>query len=115
MPEPTNQPTGTTTLLRHDQKFLPNVSTKTAPLRLLEKDTIWFFEKFQRDPFQDLKETITQKPTIKYFDPKLPIKVSFAASTQGFRALLGKLHGNEWHPIAYARHQQKKKYCPLEL
>ena len=83
-------------------KFLANLSTKTAPLRVLEKDTIWSFNKPQRDTFQDLKKMITQSPILKYFDPKLPIKTLSDASAQGLGALLEQLHENEWHPIAFA-------------
>ena len=81
-------------------KFLPNRSTKTALLRLLEKNTICSFDKPQRDALQYLKEMIAQSPTLKYFDPKIPIKVSSDASNQGLRALLEQRHDNEWHTIA---------------
>ena len=99
MPAPTNQKElqrflGIITYLG---KFLPNLSTKTAPLRLQEKNTIWYFDKPQREALQDLKKMIIQSPTLKYFDPKLPIKVSSDVSAQGIRALLEQLHENEWH------------------
>ena len=76
-------------------KFLRNLSTKTAPLHLLEKDTIWSFDKPHRDALQDLKKMIPQSPILKYFDPKLPIKVSSDASTQVLGALLEQLYDNE--------------------
>ena len=78
-------------------KFLLNLSTKTASLcLLLEKDTIWSFDKPQREAVQDLKKMILQNPTLKYFDPKLLIKVSPDASAQELGALLEQLHENEW-------------------
>ena len=61
---------------------------------------------------------ITQKPTVKYFDPKLPIKVSSDASTQGLGALIVQLHDHEYPPIAYASRSLTSaviNYCPLEL
>ncbi len=89
-------------MITYLRKFLQNFQTKTALLRLLEKDTIWSFDKLQRETLQDLKKIIPQSPTIKCFDPKLPSKVSSDASTQGLGALLEQQHKNEWHPIAYA-------------
>ena len=69
-------------------KFLPNFSTKTAPLRLLEKDTIGSFDKPQREALQDFKKMIIQSSKLNYFDPKLPIKISSDASTQRVGDLL---------------------------
>ena len=105
MPKPTNQKElkrflGMITFL---VKCLHNLSTKTAPVRLLlGKDTFWSFDKSQRQAFGDLKKLITQSPTLKYFEPNLPIKESFDASAQGLRALLEQLHENECRPRAYA-------------
>ena len=61
---------------------------------------------------------ITQSQTLKYFDPKLPIKVSSDASAQGLGALLEQLHENEQYLIAYASRSltsAETNYCPLEL
>ena len=87
----TNQPKGS--MLTYLRKFLPNLATKTAPLRLLlEEDTIWFFDKPQSTALQDLQKMVTRSPTLKYSDPKLPINVSSDASAQGLGALLEQLH-----------------------
>ena len=72
MPEPTNQKELQCLLdmITFLEKFLPNLSTKTAlQYVLLEKDTIWSFDKPQREALQDLKKMITRSPTLKYFDP----------------------------------------------
>ena len=100
MPQPTNQKElqrflGMITYLGN---FFSNLSTKTAPLRLLKT----LFGPLKSLKEAHLKEMITQSPTLKYFDPKLPIKVSSDASTQRLGTLLEQLHDNEWHPIAYA-------------
>ena len=105
MPEPINQKELQRFLgmITYQGKSLPNLSTKTASLRLhQEKDTIRPLDKTQRDVFQDLKEMITQSPTLKYFDPKLHIKVSSDESTQGLGVRREQLNENERHPIAYA-------------
>ena len=75
MPEPTNQKELQRLLgmITYQVKFLPNLSIKTVPLRLLvEKDTIWSFDKPQREALQDLKKMISQNPRLKYFNPKHP-------------------------------------------
>lgn len=75
MPEPNNKKEshrflGMITYLRN---FLPNLSAKMPPLRLLlEKGTIWSFDKPQRDALLYLKAMITQSPKLKYFNTKLP-------------------------------------------
>ena len=79
-------------------KFVPNLSEVSAPLRvLLEKDIVWSFDTPQQQAFQELKLIITNAPVIKYFDPKLPIKVSSDASKSGSRICksINDLVGNQ--------------------
>ena len=67
-------------------KFVPNLSEVSAPLReLLKKDLAWSFDTPHQQAFQELKLLITNSPVLKYFDPKLPIKVSFDMSKSYFR------------------------------
>ncbi|PIK41777.1 hypothetical protein BSL78_21363 [Apostichopus japonicus] len=50
-------------------KFIPNLSTESAPLRaLLEKGVHWEWGDAQQKSFQRLKEKITQAPVLKLFD-----------------------------------------------
>ena len=121
MPEPSNKKElqrflGMITYLG---KFIPNLSNETAPLRLLlEKDTLWSFDKPQKDAIRALKNLVTQSPTLQYFNPKLPIRVSSDASTLGLGAMLEQKHNNEWLPVAYASRSltsAETNYCPLEL
>ena len=84
-------------------KFVPNLSEVSAPLRvLLEKDIVWSFDTPQQQAFQELKLIITNAPVLKYFDPKLPIKVSSDASKSGLGATLEQKHGDNWYPVAFA-------------
>ena len=84
-------------------KFVPNLSEVSAPLRvLLEKDIVWSFDTPQQQAFQELKLIITNAPVLKYFDPKLPIKVSSDASKSGLSATLEQKHGDNWYPVAFA-------------
>ena len=82
-------------------KYVPNLSEVSAPLRvLLEKDIVWSFDTPQQQEFQELKLIITNAPVLKYFDPKLPIKVSSDASKSGSRICksINDLVGNQLCP-----------------
>ena len=84
-------------------KFVSNLSEVSAPFRvLLEKDIVWSFDTPQQQAFQELKLIITNTPVLKYFDPKLPIKVSSDASKSGLSATLEQKHGDNWYPVAFA-------------
>ena len=84
-------------------KFVSNLSEVSAPFRvLLEKDIVWSFDTPQQQAFQELKLIITNTPVLKYFDPKLPIKVSSDASKSGLGATLEQKHGDNWYPVAFA-------------
>ena len=99
-------------------KFIVNLSETTAPLRkLLEKDTLWSFHKPQQDDFDTLKDLVTKAPVLKYFDPKLPTRISSDASKSGLGATLGQCHEGTWHPVAYASRSltsAEQNYCQLE-
>ena len=84
-------------------KFVSNLSEVSAPFRvLLEKDIVWSFDTPQQQAFQELKLIITNTPVLKYFDPKLPIKVSSDASKSGLSATLEQKNGDNWYPVAFA-------------
>ena len=56
-------------------KFLPNLSTISAPLRqLLQEDILWHWTDEQSSAIQGIKKLITQSAVLKYFDPKLDTK-----------------------------------------
>ena len=61
-----------------------------------------FFDTPQQQAFQELKLLITNSPVLKYFDPKLPIKVSSDASKSGLGATLEQKRGENWFPVAFA-------------
>ena len=80
-------------------KFIPNLTNKTAPLRiLLEKDVEWFWEDEQQKSFENLKECITQTPVLQYYDVTKPVKLSVDSSQSGTGAVLLQ----NQHPIAFA-------------
>ena len=80
-------------------KFIPHYSKISAPLRLLlEKNIEWHWTSDQTQALTKLKSLITSHPTLKFFDPSKPIKVSVDASSKGIGAVL--LQDNQ--PVAYA-------------
>ncbi|VDI12787.1 Hypothetical predicted protein [Mytilus galloprovincialis] len=70
-------------------KFMPNMSTVSAPLRtLLEKNTAWHWDEKQETSFQKLKEMATNAPLLQYYNPNKPLTLSVDASSKGLGAVL---------------------------
>ena len=68
---------------------MPNISTVTAPLRiLLEKNTPWYWDEDQENSFQQLKKMATNTPILQYYDPNKPLTLSVDASSKGLGAVL---------------------------
>ena len=120
MPDPTNvkELQRFLGMITYLGKFIPQLSVETAPLRtLLEKDVMWTFDKPQREAIKKLKELITSSPVLKYYNPKLPTRISSDASQEGLGAVLEQDHDNEWHPVTFVSRSltpAESNYCPLE-
>ena len=97
-------------------KFLPNLSTVTAPIReLLRKDTEFHWSHEQHKAFKEIKEILTRQPgaVLKFFDVTKPITVSFDASKNGLAAVLLQ----DEQPITYASRpmtEAKTRYAQIE-
>lgn len=80
-------------------KFIPNLSTITAPLRLLVRDNVeWVWGPEQETCFKLMKQKIIEAPTLQYFNGKLPIIIQCDASQYGVGACLFQSD----KPVAFA-------------
>ena len=99
-------------------KFLPNLSSVSAPLRhLLQDDVAWNWTEQHKLSFEWIKKLITQSPVLKYFNPALDTKISVDASKTGLGAVLLQKRDNNWFPVAYASRAMtpsEKNYAQIE-
>ncbi|UYV80723.1 hypothetical protein LAZ67_19001539 [Cordylochernes scorpioides] len=95
-------------------KFLPNLSDKTANMRLLlRKNEPWVWNDLRDRDYRDLKLQLTSAPCLRHFDPKLDIEISTDASSNGLGAVLQQ----QGVPITYsstALSAAQKKYSQIE-
>ena len=120
MPKPTSK-TNLQQFLRmvaYLSKFIPNLLDKTKELReLISKETVWDFSKIHERKFEELKSTINNCASLKFFDPKLQTKITCDASKFGLGATLEQKFNDNWEPIAFASRTltpAEINYCQLE-
>ncbi|XP_041485958.1 uncharacterized protein K02A2.6-like [Lytechinus variegatus] len=90
-------------MINYQAKFIPNLSTRSAPLRiLLDKKVEWMWENEQEKAWGELKEALMSQPVLHFYDCTKPTKISADASKNGLGAVLLQQHEQNWHPIAYA-------------
>ena len=99
-------------------KFIPNLSITNAPLRqLMESDVEWHWSNHHNAALDQIKKLLTESPTLKYYDPELPTRISVDASKFGLGAVLLQKHGDTWAPVAYASRSLSKSeqnYAQIE-
>ena len=106
-------------MLNYYAKFLPNLSSKLAPLyRLLQKNTPWSWGEEQRQAFQQAKVALTSAKVLVHYDPSQKLILSCDASPYGVGAVLShKLEDGTEHPVAFASRSlspAEKKYAQLD-
>lgn len=112
MPAPTSKAELQTILgmVTYLQRFAPNLSEITAPLRqLLSKDIEFSWDRPQKEALQKVKSIITQNPgtVLAYFDPDKEITLQVDASKYGLGATLLQ----EGKPVCFA----SKSLTPAEV
>ena len=90
------------------QRFAPNLSEVTAPLRdLLKDDNQFLWDAAQERSFQELKKTISEAPVLKFFDPKDSVEIQCDASDRGLVCCIMQ-HGQR---CAYASRSMTEAHC----
>lgn len=86
-------------MVNYLQKFIPDLADINKPLReLLENSVEWHWIERQQKAYEELINSITKAPVLKYFDINANVIVAIDASSQGLGACL--LQGMQ--PVAYA-------------
>lgn len=79
--------------------FIPNMAEVTAPLRiLLKKNVLWHWTNAQTEALNKLIELVSSAPTLRNFDPKLPVEIECDSSQSGLGACLMQ----RGQPVAFA-------------
>lgn len=105
-------------LLTYLSPFIPNLAEKASVLRdLLKEDVTFLWEPHHAVAFENLKKTISDQSTLKYFDVnKMPI-IMTDASIKGIGAALLQDDNGTTKPVAYASKtlsQTEKNYACIE-
>ena len=87
-------------MVNYLQKFAPNLSAATAPMRelLREENQFLWDEEVQGQSFKRVKQLIVESPVLKYFDPKADTELQCDASDKGLGACLMQ----DGQPVGYA-------------
>ena len=100
-------------------KFLPNLSTRLAPLHdLLTKGKRWSWTKMHQDAFQGAKDLLTSSRVLIHFDSSKEVLLSCDASPYGVGAVLShRFEDGSEHPVAFASRSlssAEKNYSQLD-
>ena len=86
-------------LVNYYSKFLPNLSTKLAPLY---KKQHWIWGTEQQQAFREARALLQADSLLAYYDPSKPLVVACDASQYGIGAVLSHVLDDETErPFAY--------------
>jgi hypothetical protein len=100
-------------------KFIPKLSTITAPLnRLRQKGIPWRWAEKEKAAYAALKKQLSSAKVLVHYDPALSLKLDCDASAVGIGAVLSHVMRNgEEKPIAYASrslNKAERNYSQIE-
>lgn len=106
-------------LLNYYCKFLPNLSSKLAPLySLLQKNKSWCWDAPQQQAFQKAKESLTSDCLLVHYNPEKELILACDASPYGLGAVLShKMEDGLDKPVAFVSRSlapAEKKYSQLD-
>ena len=83
-------------------RYIPNLSTTLRPTtELLESDKTWSWGESQSAAFTKIKESLSNLPTLAFFDLTKPTTVSSDASSYGIGGVLLQEHDGVMKPVGY--------------
>jgi len=91
-------------MVNYYAKYIPNLSTISAPLNCLrQKDIPWKWTEKEEEEVNKLKHHLSSAEVLVHYNPKTPLKLDCDASSVGIGAVLSHVQpdGTE-KPIAYA-------------
>lgn len=101
-------------MLTYIGRFIPNLSNLNSPLReLTRSDTVFEWTDRHMKSFNNLKNILTDKPVLQYYDVNKPVVISVDSSKDGVGAVL--LQNNL--PCAYASRaltEVQQRYAQIE-
>ena len=101
MPDPTDTDAikRLTGMLNFLSPFIPNKSSVIGPVSsLLKAGTPWNWGPSQKSAMKNVKSILASEPTLRLFDPALPVTIQADASSTGLGACLLQ----QGQPVAYA-------------
>ena len=106
-------------LLTYYGKFLPNLSTRLAPLYLLlRQKEVWKWTTAQDKAFKESKELLTSSNLLVHFNSDLPLLLACDASAYGIGAVLAhRMPDGSEKPIGYVSrtlNSAERSYSQLE-
>jgi transposase InsO family protein len=101
-------------LMTYLSEYIPNFSSKSAPLRdLLKKGTPYIWQEDHQHCFEEVKKLVTADSCIQYFDPKKPTVLEVDASLKGLGACLLQ-HGKVVASASKSLTQAQSDYSNIE-
>ena len=105
-------------MVTYQGKFISNLSEITNPLRqLLESNVRWHWSNHHDAILEQIKRSLTESPTLKYYNLKLQTKISIDASKSGLEAVIMQKHDDAWAPVRYASRalsKSEQNYAQME-
>ena len=115
MPEPTNVGDVRRLLgvINQQARYIPQLAEQTEPLRnLLVQKNQWVWGPPQRTAFENIKEELTQSPSLALYDSDRETVLSADASSFGLGAVLRQRQpGGDLKPVAYASRSLSPTEC----
>ena len=105
-------------LFTYLSRFLPDMATVAAPLRLLlRNEAAWTWSTPQQHALAKMKHLAASAPCLAFFEPGRTTAVTADASGYGLDGALLQEHNGMWKPFAYASHsltQAETRYAQIE-